>query len=247
MQWGFFTTTHIITLVLAVAAIFILHYSLRNKSRKTQTLVLLPLSLLGIASTVFNLVAWGNPWENLPLHLCAFNAITLPIVVLTSNKTFGNVLLLWCLGALAALVLNNETASCELLSWTFFFYYFPHVMEFAIPIVLVSLGRVEKDPKCILSSVGLTMLMYTVVHFINVGLNSYFTANNILNPAGNLVFANYMYSLAPNNPLSELFMKIIPGAYWHMYLAVPILVVYLLLVYSPEIIRFFKKKKAHAA
>lgn len=247
MTWGFFTVTHILTLLLAGATIFILHYALRGRSRKTQTMVLFPLSLLGIASIIFNLLVWGNPWENLPLHLCAFNAFTLPIVVLTGNKTFGNVLLLWCLGALAALILNNETADVELFSWAFFFYYFPHVMEFAIPIVLVSLGRVEKDPKCILSSVGLTMGMYTCVHFANLGLNSFFTAHNILNPEGELVFANYMYSLAPNNPLSELFMKIIPGYYWHMYLAVPILVVYLLIVYAPEIKRFFKNRKKVAA
>ncbi|MBO5317202.1 MAG: YwaF family protein [Oscillospiraceae bacterium] len=242
MTWGFFTVTHIVTLLLAVATIFILHYALRGRSHKTQTAVLFPLSLLGIASITFNLLAWGNPWENLPLHLCAFNAFTLPLVVLKSNKTFGNVLLLWCLGALAALVLNNETADAELFSWTFFFYYFPHVMEFAIPIVLVSLGRVKKDPKCILSSVALTMGIYTCVHFINLGLNSFFAAHNILAPNGELVFANYMYSLAPNNPLSELLIRI-AGQYWHMYLALPILVVYLLLVYIPEIIHYFKNRK----
>ena len=242
MTWGFFTPTHIVTLLLAFAAIFIFHFTLRGCSRKTQTMVLFPLSLLGIASIIFNLLAWGDPWQNLPLHLCAFNAVTLPIVVLTNNKTLGNVLLLWCLGALAALVLNNETADAELFSWTFFFYYFPHVMEFAIPIVLVSLGRVEKDPKCILSSVALTMGIYTCVHFINLGLNSFFTANNILSPEGELVFANYMYSLAPNNPMSELFIRI-AGQYWHMYLALPILVVYLLIVYAPDMLRHFKSKK----
>ena len=56
-----------------------------------------------------------------------------------------------------------------------------------------------------------------------------------------MVFANYMYSLAPNNPLVELFIKLIPGGYWHMYLAVPILVVYLLIVYAPELLK--KKEK----
>lgn len=242
MTWGFFTATHIATLVLAFAAIFILHYALRGRSHKTQTMVLFPLSLLGIASIIYNMTFTGNPWENLPLHLCAFNAFTLPVVVLKSNKTFGNVLLLWCLGALMALILNNETADAELFSWTFFFYYFPHVMEFAIPIVLVSLGRVKKDPKCILSSAALTMGMYTVVHFINLALNSFFTACNILNPEGELVFANYMYSLAPNNPLSELFISI-AGQYWHMYLALPILVVYLLIIYAPELIRLLKNRK----
>lgn len=245
MTWGFFTPTHIVTLLLAFAAIFIFHFSLRKRSWKTQTMVLFPLSLLGIMSIIFNLLAWNDPWQNLPLHLCAFNAFVLPVVVLTNNKTLGNVLLLWCLGALAALVLNTETADVELFSWAFFFYYFPHVMEFAIPIVLVSLKRVDKDPRCILSSVALTLGIYTCDHFINLGLNSFFTANNILAPSGELVFANYMYTLAPNNPMSELFFSIV-GEYWHMYLAMPILVVYLLIVYAPDIIRYYKNRKKTA-
>lgn len=243
MTWGFFSVTHIITLILAVAFIFAMHYLLRNRSRKVQLWVLAPLSFLGIISIAYNLLAFGAPLENLPLHLCSFNAVVLPIVVFTRNKTFGNVLLVWCLGALAALVLNNEMAETKLLGWPFFFYYFPHVVEFAIPILLVSLGHVKKDPKCILSTVVLTMGMYTLVHFANVALNAYCTANNILNAQGEVVFANYMYSIAPNNPLCELFQKIIPGTYWYMYLVLPIVVVYLLIVYAPEIITHFKKKK----
>jgi len=53
-----------------------------------------------------------------------------------------------------------------------------------------------------------------------------------------------MFSLAANNPLVELFVKLIPGGYWHMYLAVPIIVVYLLIVYAPELFR--KKQKTEA-
>ena len=111
----------------------------------------------------------------------------------------------------------------------------------AIPILLVSLKLVKKDPKCIFSTISITMAIYTVVHFINLAINDYCIANNILDAEGNVVFANYMYSLAPNNPLVELFIKLIPGGYWHMYLAVPILVVYLLIVYTPDLLK--KKEK----
>lgn len=243
MSWGFFTVTHILSLLFAVASIFILHFSLKGRSPKTQLLVLLPLSFWGIASIIFNLLYWGAPLENLPLHLCSFNAFVLPIVVITRNKTMGNVLLVWCLGAVAALILNNEMAPWPFFSWPIFFYYWPHVVEFAIPIVLVSLGLVKKDPKCILTTVAITMGIYTLVHFTNLAINNYCAANNILNAEGELVFANYMYSLAPNNPLAELFQKLIPGVYWHMYLAVPILIVYLLIVYAPELAARFKKQK----
>lgn len=243
MQWGFFSITHIVTLLLVPVLALVMHYGLKRVSPKIQTAVLFCLSLLGVASILYNLIAWGEPLENLPLHLCSFNAVVLPIVVLTKNKRLGNMLLLWCLGALAALVLNNEMAETELLGWPFFFYYWPHVVECIIPLLLISLGHIKKDPKCILSTVAITMGIYTCVHFINLGLNAYFTANNVVNASGEVILANYMYSIEPNNPLSALFQSIIPGDYWHMYLAVPILVVYLLIVYAPEMIRFFKNKK----
>lgn len=242
MIWGFFTISHILSLVFVPIFVLMLHFLLRGRSVKTQTLILFPMSLLGVASIVFNLLYWGAPLENLPLHLCSFNAFALPIVVLTKNKTFGNVLLVWCLGAAAALVLNNEMAVWPFFSWPIFFYYWPHLVEIAIPILLVSLGLIKKDPKCIFSTIAITMSIYTAVHFINLAINQYCTANNILDAEGNVVFANYMYSLAPNNPLVELFMKWIPGGYWHMYLAVPILVVYLLIVYAPELIKKHKKE-----
>lgn len=242
MQWGFFSVAHIISLVIALAAIPGLHYLLKDKSRKVQLWVMAPLSFLGILSMIYNLVAYGSPWENLPLHLCSFNAIVLPIVVFTKNKTLGNMLLLWCLGALMALIMNNEMSTTPLIGWPFFFYYFPHVVEFVFPIILVTMGLVKKDPKCILTSVGITMGLYTIVHFINVGLNNFFVANNIVNPQGEIVLANYMYSIKPNNPLSAFFQSILPGDYWHMYLAVPILVVYLLIIYAPDILKKLKKK-----
>ena len=242
MTWGFFTPFHIATLLFVVVFVLGMHFLLRRRNRKTQTAVLGTLSFLGIAAVLYNLIFTGNPWENLPFHLCAFNAILLPIVVFTKSKTWGNVLLVWCLGAVAALILNNAVAGENFFTWGIFFYYAPHVVEFGIPILLVTLGHVKKDPKCILSTVGITMALYTCVHFINLGLNKWFQAAQIRNPSGDIVFSNYMYSLEPNNPLCELFQKWIPGPYWFMYLVVPILVVYLLIVYAPEILRRHIKK-----
>lgn len=241
MQWGFFSVTHMISLLFVVVFILAMHYGLKRLSKKTQTVILGCLSFSGIAAVIYNLLAWGSPLEYLPLHLCSINAVALPIVVFTKNKALGNTLLVWCLGALAALVLNNDMAGTELLSWPFFFYYFPHVVEFAVPILLISLGHIKKDPKCILSTIVITMGIYTLVHFANLGINAYCAANNILNPSGDVIFVNYMYSLKANNPLAALFMQIIPGTYWHMYLVVPIVVVYLLIIYAPELIKRFKK------
>ena len=244
MKWGSFGVVHIASLVLAAAIIAALYFALRKASRKTHTIVLGVLSFSGIAAIIFNLVTWGSPIEYLPLHLCSINAMLLPIVVFTRNKTLGNLLLVWCLGALAALVVNMAQAEYELMSWTFVFYYFPHVLEFGIPILLFSLGIIEKHPKYIISTIAITMVIYTGVHLCNLGINNWLEANNVLDYAGNLIQVNYMYSIVPENPLLALFKQVIPYDYWYMYMIVPILVVYLSIVYLPQILR--KKNKAAA-
>lgn len=233
MEWGNFTPAHIISLLVAAAAIIGLGLGLKKASRKVQTAVLGVLSFSGVAAIIFNLVAWDAPLQYLPLHLCSINAMLLPVAVLTRNKTIGNLLLVWCLGALAALVLNYEMVSVDIFSWTFFFYYFPHVMEFGIPLLLIWLGLVKKDFRCIGSTIGISAAIYTVVHFINLYIN-----------ANTDSWVNYMFSIQPNNPLTELFYQLIPCEYWYMYLVFPILFVYLVIVYAPEILAYCKRKKA---
>ena len=225
MIWGFMTPAHIVTLVLAAVMNVALYYLLRNKSQKTQTLVLLPFSMLGIAAIIYNLLMWDAPLSYLPLHLCSINAILLPIVVLTRNKTLGNLLLVWCLGALAAIVLNFEMVNVEVFSDVFFFYYFPHVFEFGVPILLFRLNLVEKDYKCIPSTLGITMVIYTFVH------------------AYTDTYVNYMFSVEATNPLVAFFHSLIPVEYWYMYLVLPIVAVYLLAVYSPQILAKYRSGK----
>lgn len=237
MKWGSFGVVHIATLLFAAAMILGLYFALRKASTKVQIGVLGVLSFSGIGAIIFNLVTWGSPLEYLPLHLCSINAILLPIVVFSRNKTLGNLLLVWCLGALAALVVNTAQTNYELNSWTFVFYYFPHVLEFGIPILLFSLGLIEKHPRYIPSTLAITMAIYTGVHFCNLGLNAWLVKHNVLDYAGNLIQVNYMYSIEPENPLLALFKQVIPFDYWYMYMIVPILAVYLCIVYLPQILR----------
>ena len=130
---------------------------------------------------------------------------------------------------------ENNMAEAKLLDGPFCFYYFPHVLEFGIPILLFRLGLVEKDPKCIGSTLLITMVSYTLIHFVNVGLNNWFAAN------GSEVMVNYMFSVIPSNPLLALFYRLIPYAYWYMYLIVPVVAVYLLAVYAPQLLK--KRRK----
>ncbi len=243
MTWGTFSITHIITLVLAAVMNIILYFILKNKNEVVQTAVLFVFSLSGIAAIIFNLVAWGSPLEYLPFHLCSLTAMVLPIAVLTRNKALGNLLLLWSLGALAALVMNQGQAHYEIFSSTFLFYYFPHAFEFGIPILLFKLGLIEKDPKCIGSTLGITLASYTAIHIINLGINSYCLENQILNPAGEIIQVNYMYSVTPSIPILQTFYSIIPHPYFYLLTTVPIIIIYLGIVYLPDILKKISKKK----
>ncbi len=245
MQWGTFTPMHIVTLIFAAGILTGLYFVLRKASQKVQVWVLGALSFSGIFAIVYNLLAWGRPLEYLPLHLCSINAMILPVAVFTRNKTLGNLLLVWCLGALAALVLNYDMTKADVFGISFAIYFYPHVMEFGIPLLMFKLGLVRKDPKCIGSTMAISMGIYTLVHFANLGVNAWCTANSF--GYGDSVYrANYMFSIRPNNPLVELFYNIIPCQYWYMYMVLPIVFAYLVIVYAPEIIRHFKnKKRAH--
>lgn len=234
MRWGSFGAVHITTLILAAAVIAGIYFALRKAPKKVQITVLGILSFSGIAAIVFNLLAWDEPLQYLPLHLCSINAMLLPFVVFTRNKTLGNLLLVWCLGALVAIVLNFEMVNVKLYSWTFFFYYFPHVMEFGIPVLLFKLGLVEKDWRQIGPTMGITMAIYSCVH----------TANCLINRLTDEQ-VNYMFSVEPSNPLVALFHKVIPYDYWYMYMVLPIVLVYLLIVYAPQIAAHIKKNKVH--
>ena len=245
MIWGTFTATHFATLAAAAAMLIILYFGMKRMPLWAQTTVLGILSFSGIAAIVYNLVTWGAPLEYLPLHLCSINALLLPVAVLTRNKTMCNLLLVWCLGALAALVLNHDMTNAVLFDLPFCFFYFPHVLEFGIPLLMFGLGHVKKDPKCILSTMGITAGIYTLVHFANLWINAYCLENSISYDGGaTIVHVNYMFSLDPTNPLLALFHSILPGQYWYMYLVFPIILVYLLAVYSPELIRLLKSRKA---
>ena len=241
MTWGTFGIVHIASLLFAAGMIVGLYFLLKNKSDICQTAVLGILSFAGIAAIIFNLVTWNSPLEYLPFHLCSLTAMVLPFAVFSKNKILNNLLLLWGLGALLALIVNTAQANFEIFSWTFVFYFFPHTLEFGLVVLMFALKKVKTDVRCIISTVAITIAVYTVVHFINLAVNDYCVKNNILDWAGNVVKVNYMYSLVPENPVLELMYS---KPYWYMFTAVPFVVVYLAAIYSRDIARRIKARRS---
>jgi uncharacterized membrane protein YwaF len=244
MTWGTFGVVHIITIIMTAGLNIALYFALKYCKPRTQWIVLGVLSFSGMAAIIFNLVTWGSPLEYLPLHLCSLNALALPFAVWLKSEKLSNLLLLWSLGALFAIIVNNASANFELLSWTFVFYYFPHVLELGIPILMMKLKLVKLNAKCIPITIAITMVCYTIIHFINVWVNSYCMTNGVTNPSGDIIQVNYMYSITPENPLLVLFRQLIPHEYWYMYLVVPVVAVYLGAIYGVHYLITRKREKA---
>lgn len=242
MAWGTFGAAHIATLVFAVILNIVLYFILKKCSLRTQIIILGILSLSGIAAIIYNLGSWESPLEYLPLHLCSLNAMVLPFAVITRNKVLGNLTLLWSFGAAMALILNHSIADTTIGGPVFCFYYFPHVFEASIPIMLFKLGLCKLDARCIFSTVGISAAVYTAVHAINLKINEYCKENEIVDAAGRIIDVNYMYSMAPDNPLLDLFYEWIPIPFWYMLPVIPIVLIYLGAIYG--IAGLVKKKKS---
>lgn len=232
MVWGTFGFNHIASLIIAFASCVGLFFALRSMNEKWRTISIFFLSLAGISAIVFNLVTWSSPLEYLPLHMCSITAILLPIVVLTRNNTIGNVLLVWSLGSVLALIFNHAQGNYEILSWTFFFYFVPHVLECAVTIYLFAFQYIKLSIKYVPSTLGITAGIYTLVHICNLLINNYCINNNIVDYAGNMIKVNYMYSIHPTVPLMELMWKIIPYEYWYMYVGIIIIAIYLCAIFG---------------
>lgn len=245
MKWGSFGTVHFATLILAAALLALIGLLLKNKPLKVQLTVLGILSMFGNAATVYNLLVWGEPLDYLPLHLCALNGLLLPVAVFTRNKKLCNLLLLWSLGAVVALFANSTMAQSKIFSWPFFFYYFAHVTEFGVPLLLFRLGLVEKDHRCIGSTLGMTVGAYTAVYGINKLINALCAFYQVTRADGSIIQVNYMYSMGPIDPLSGALWKILPLEYWYMLLAVPIIAAYLVVLYAPQLV--VRRRKRYPA
>lgn len=248
LVWGSFTPIHILSLVLSLLIALGLHFLLRKRSPAVQKTVLFLLSLYGVFALVYELVAWGiptTPLQYLPLHMCAYNAMLTPILVLTQNRLLGNLVPLFSTGAAIALIFNSIQADYEINSFVFISYYATHTLGACIPWLMISLGLVRPHPRYALPAAGMTVGLYTVSHIANLAINAYLVTTDLVDYLGNPVRVNYMFSVDPmGNPLLSLFWSIIPHEYFYMFCAFPILALYFILLNCRYITVFCRVRHA---
>lgn len=244
MTWGTFTFAHIFSLIISAVITISIYFILKNKRQKIQIIVLLFLSSFGIIAIIYNLVAWNSPLEYLPFHMCNINAILIPIALFTKNKKIGNLLLLWSIGALIALIVNHTAQDFKIMSLTFLQYYLSHTFEFGIPILIFALKIIPLDYKTIPFTLLTSFIILTTIHFINLGLNNLIKYYDIKDYKGDLIIVNYMFTIYPDNPALDFFYTLIPYPYFYLLPIIPIFTLYLLLIYSPILIKLLKQRKS---
>ena len=237
--WGTgFTPIHLTTLIIALLIPFALHFALRGARRRTQTVVLFIISLIGPFSLIYDIVLWGiptSPLLYLPLHICSYNALLTPILVLTKNKFLGNLLPLFSVGAAFALLFNSIQAEYSLTTLVFLSYFLSHTIGTCLPFLMISLGHVRIQPRQILPCIGGTLAIYTASHFANVAIIEHLTAKGLTDY---VQYINYMFSIYPQgNPMLEFFWSIIPHSYFYMLMVIPIVAVYFIAMNIPNFIR----------
>lgn len=233
--WG---TFHIITLICPIVLILLLYFILKNKELKVKKIFLFTFSLIGVVCMLIDMFYRIELiWYNLPFHLCTLTGIIIPIVILTQNKYLGNLILLWSLGALGALIFNLSETDLYTYNLDLWLYFLPHLIEVSLPITLILLKMIKFDFKTIPSTLLITFIAYTFAHILNYTYNTYST-----NEIG--ILSNFMFSYThENNPFLLILYSLCPYRYFYMLLLFPFILLFLILLYLPQIIKNIKFKK----
>lgn len=222
MEWGFFTTQHIITIIFAIVFTIAMYFILRKIEPEKSDKILFILSFLGYVGIIGNLfigIRENILLNKLPLHLCSWNAILLPFAIKTRDSRLCTTLSVWSIGALIAILINDEGIAYQFMGLKFAIYYFPHVVEFAVPILFLLLKRFKTKKSDISFAMVLTLLVYSIAYI----------ASEIITACG--VPVNYLFTMGSTNFITDFFYNIIPYKYFYMFLTAPIIACLYYLVY----------------
>lgn len=235
MSWGFMTPQHIATIVFTFVFTVAMYFILSKIDPKKSDKILFILSFLGYVGILGNLIVGireGIMLYKLPFHLCSWNAILLPFAVKTKNSKLCTTLSVWSIGALIAIILNDEGIEYTFMGWKFAIYYFPHVVEFAIPILLLFLNKFKTDTRDILWALMITFLVYTLAYAVSEIITHY----------GHSV--NYLFTMGPTNFVTDFFYSLLPIKYFYMFTTFPIIaLLYIFVLVENYIIKNVKRKK----
>ncbi len=222
-----YTVEHYIPLaVIALFGVIIILKSRKLDSVEQKKKNLFLVSMLAFTGSfmIYPLAAYEgdlNIYEDLPLHLCRFLALTSPLVVLKNNRFWIGIFYFWIMvGTLNA----NLTPDVQygFPNWTYFSYWLTHGFLMIIPLYYVFVFKIEIGWRDYFNAYWMMNLFLMFTLLINLWLGS-----------------NYMYT-KEKPPVASLLDMLGP---WPIYLISGQLLVLLLfyIVFIPFHLKGLKK------
>lgn len=235
---------HILFLALFILFALCLTKYLRNKSPQQQYLVILGLALILEFKLFarFSFVRLHNYQTSigiigaLPLYICSFGAMLLPIAIGTRNKIFQGILFLVNMPGAIIVMVNPTTGPCNIFTYNSVYFFVSHIMLFGTTMML---------PKYLEARPNLQVLKIT-----GITLALYFIAMVFINALGIYIFrTNPNFSFVSNCPMPVPIDRIfrLRNKYFNfspIYLFVLWLVQYTLAVITYFIYRMLNKKSS---
>lgn len=237
MMEGFLRGRHLISLGVFFLTGTVLLVFLRKRSIRCRRVVLGVLSFAGLPAIIWYPAAFGDLLRFLPLELCSYTALLLPVAVWTGNRRLNNILLLWAVGAFSAILLNPAETAWRPGETEFWMFFVPHAAEAAIPPLVFALGLSEKDVRCIPITLGATLGAGAFSHACNLMINRFFAE------AGSSLCVNYMFAEWPENPVLDVCWRILPVRFAYLLVLAPAVLVLLTLLYLPEFAARIRKNR----
>lgn len=206
LRYRSFTWPHLVLLLAVFACVFLLARHIkalepdsREKMLKGFTLALPCIYIVKFA--VFLLLEYFvepqmSIVDMLPFHLCALNAIVMPIAVFKKNKTLLNYMYAIALPAAAAAMLTPAVSYYGryfYFSWQILFFFIDHGLMTLVPVLAISSGLMRPDAK-MLPRILLLFLAYSAcIYAVNKLLGENFMFLNYPDEGTVMAFfAKYM-------------------------------------------------------
>ncbi len=242
LQWYYFGSIIVVSLIL---------FYFKTKSQSARFRFLLFLTVINALAYIVNwyyfYIRGDNILTLLPLQLCNIAVFLIPIALITKKAVLMDFIFFICgLGGLAAILVVGSDYQDTYSMMTFSFYIF-HFSVFLIPL-LNSIWKFHSLKPTLKSALKLTLLVLAIsvsVHLLNLFFNTVYH-----------IPANYFFTMrllaAQTNPAFALFAKWIPYDYFYLLVALPILYLYMFVVYgiisiSSKLMPSNKKSDANAA
>jgi hypothetical integral membrane protein (TIGR02206 family) len=198
-----------------------IYFLLRRRSLKTKTIVLFAICLFNIGLYLFKLsynsrYDWFNIWEYLPFDLCGLSLIFCPLALLFKSKLLKNYVYFIAApgGALALIVPNGAFLGSSIFTPQNIMFYLLHMIIAIFGFLFLSLGFFKLSLKDMLKSSVFFLFLALFMH----GFNTLVGTIGLGHP-------NYFFTMySPQNPLLDIFWKLIGVKFFYLLPALPILV-----------------------